>query len=146
MLALIELLDTAASLTRRNGSHATAIQNRRRLLLGTIDEHSGWSLYLIHFTMEIEEGGACLAHFSFRERRAFSDCFPQLFPFPLSLIANEGGGETARKHTSTLLSKEYTFSCCNNSGRRRARDTQLIYLAPIREPFPPTAPAMSTRA
>ena len=104
----------------------------------------GGNYYLIRFMMEIEEER--LLGPLFLPRRAFSDCFPQLFPFPLSLIANEGGGETARKHTSTLLSKEYTFSCCNNSGRRRARDTQLIYLAPIREPFPPTAPAMSTRA
>ena len=119
---------------------------RRRLLLGTIDERTFKVVIISDPFHDGDRRGGRLLGPLFLPRRAFSDCFPQLFPFPLSLIANEGGGETARRHTSTLLSKEYTFSCCNNSGRRRARDTQLIYLAPIREPFPPTAPAMSTRA
>ena len=63
----------------------------------------GGYYYLIRFMMEIEEER--LLGPLFLPRRAFSDCFPQLFPLsPLSLIANEGGGETARRHTSTLLS------------------------------------------
>ena len=62
----------------------------------------GGNYYLIRFMMEIEEER--LLGPLFLPRRAFSDCFPQLFPLFLLLIANEGGGETARRHTSTLLS------------------------------------------
>ena len=90
-LALIELLDTAASLTRRNGSHATAIQNRRRLLLGTIDEHSGWSLYLIHFTMEIEEGALAWPTFPSEREGRFRTVFLNFFLSPFhSLRTREG--------------------------------------------------------